>query len=164
MKKIGYSQFLIGGIRVPVDAGEDDIVKMAKAKMKREGISTSPLHFRLFKKSVDARRREDIRFECTVLAEAVNGEIHLSENQIKRLGIRAFEEEEIKPLRGGQPLGARPLVVGMGPAGLFAALLFAQNGYAPILIDRGGAVEERAQAVAAFRTLGRLDTERNIQF
>ena len=75
MKKIGYSQFLIGGIRVPVDAREDDIVKAAKDKMKREGVSTSPLHFRLFKKSVDARRRDDIRFECTVLVEAESREI-----------------------------------------------------------------------------------------
>ena len=164
MKKIGYSQFLIGGIRVPVDAGEEDIVKAAKGKMKREGVSTSSLHFRLFKKSVDARRRDEIRFECTVLAEAENGGIHLSEGQIKRLGIRALEEESVTPVIGQAVMSAPPLVVGMGPAGLFAALLLAQNGYAPILIDRGGSVEERAEAVAAFRAAGRLDPECNIQF
>ena len=164
MKKIGYSQFLIGSIRVPVDAAEDDIVKAAKEKMKREGIATSPLHFRLFKKSVDARRRENICFECTVLVECVGGELRLSDGQIKRLGIRAFEKEEVVPLIGQGAISAPPLVVGMGPAGLLAALLLAQNGYAPILIDRGGSVEERAQAVAEFRAFGRLNCENNIQF
>jgi hypothetical protein len=52
----------------------------------------------------------------------------------------------------------------MGPAGLFAALLLAENGYAPILIDRGASVEERVADVAAFRETGRLNTESNIQF
>ena len=164
MKKIDCSQFLIGGIRVPVNAGDDDIIKAAKAKMKREGVSTSPLHFRLFKKSVDARRRDDIRFECTVLAEAIGSKVSLSDGQIKRLGIRPFEEEAITPVIGKNAMPSSPLVVGMGPAGLFAALLLAQNGYAPILIDRGGSVEERAQAVAEFRSFGRLNPESNIQF
>ena len=164
MKKIGYSQILIGGIRVPVDASEEDIVRAARAKMKREGVSASSLHFRLFKKSVDARRRDDIRFECTVLAESAEGSLRLSEGQLKRLNARTFEEEAISPVIGQNAISARPLVVGMGPAGLFSALLLAQNGYAPILIDRGGSVEERTQAVAEFRANGRLNTESNIQF
>ena len=155
---------MIGGIRVPVDASDEDIVRAARAKMKREGVSASSLHFRLFKKSVDARRRDDIRFECTVLAESAEGLLRLSEGQLKHLNARAFEEEAISPVIGQEVISARPLVVGMGPAGLFAALLLAQNGYAPILIDRGGSVEERTQAVAEFRANGRLNTECNIQF
>ena len=155
---------MISGIRVSVDASEEDIVKAAKEKMKREGVLASSLHFRLFKKSVDARRRDDIRFECTVLAESESGALRLSEGQIKRLNAKALEEEAIKPVIGQDPISAPPLVVGMGPAGLFAALLLARCGYAPILIDRGGPVEERAQAVSEFRTYGRLNTESNIQF
>ncbi len=164
MKPTGYSQFLLGGIRVPVDLCEEDVLKEAKEKMKREGFSTSSLHFRLFKKSVDARRRDDIRFECTVLVQSRSGGSCFSEKQLKRLGGRPFEEESVTPVLGSTPISAPPLVVGMGPAGLFAALLLAQNGYAPILIDRGGPVEERAKAVADFRAFGRLDCENNIQF
>ncbi|MBQ8441300.1 MAG: hypothetical protein IJX19_11600 [Clostridia bacterium] len=164
MKQLGFSQFLLGGIRVSVDAGEDDILKEAKEKMKREGIPTSSLLFRLYKKSIDARRRDDIRLECTVLVESRSRELFLSEKQIRRLGARSFEESSVTPVMGDRPMSAPPLVVGMGPAGLFAALLLAQNGYAPILIDRGGPVEERAKAVEEFRTFGRLNCESNIQF
>ena len=158
------SQFLLAGIRASVDASDAEILKKAKEKMKRAGISTSTLHFRLFKKSVDARRKEDVRFECTVLIESCSDEKSPSVEQMRRLGARPLEREAILPRFGNAPLRARPLVVGMGPAGLFAALLLAQNGYAPILIDRGGSVEERAAAVERFRTFGILDPECNIQF
>jgi uncharacterized FAD-dependent dehydrogenase len=66
--------------------------------------------------------------------------------------------------RGVDPMRARPLVVGMGPAGLFCALLLAENGYRPILIDRGGNVEDRVAAVERFHTFGILDPDCNIQF
>ncbi len=158
------TQFLLAGIRASVDASDAEILKKAKEKMKRAGISTSTLHFRLFKKSVDARRKDDVRFECTVLIESRPGENSPSAEQMRRLGARSLEREEILPHVGDTPLRARPLVVGMGPAGLFAALLLAQNGYAPILIDRGGSVEERAAAVERFRTFGILDPECNVQF
>ena len=59
---------------------------------------------------------------------------------------------------------SRPLVVGAGPAGLFAALLLAEAGARPILIDRGLAVDERAKKVELFNRLGLLDPECNIQF
>ena len=58
----------------------------------------------------------------------------------------------------------RPIVVGAGPAGLFAALLLAEAGARPILIDRGLSVEERVRKVDLFNTLGILDPECNIQF
>ncbi len=59
---------------------------------------------------------------------------------------------------------SRPLVVGAGPAGLFAALLLAEAGARPVLIDRGLPVLEREKKVELFSTLGILDTECNIQF
>jgi uncharacterized FAD-dependent dehydrogenase len=164
MKNFVCSSFLLGGIRVSVDAAEQDILKKAKDKMKREGFSTSSLHFQLFKKSVDARRREEIRFECTVLVRSKDPSIGFTETQLKRVNGRAMEDSSVLPVLGKSPLSARPLVVGMGPAGLFAALLLAQNGYAPILIDRGGSIKERELSVKRFRSEGILDTESNIQF
>ena len=158
------SKILIGGIRVPVDATEDVILKKAKDKMKRAGLSTSTLHFRLYKKSIDARHRDDIRFECTVLAEGTGERCTCTEAALKRADARFFEETAIQCPHGALSMGARPLVVGMGPAGLFAALLLSRQGYAPILIDRGGTVEERERDVARFRETGILNTECNIQF
>jgi len=158
------NKLLIGNVRVPVDATEDDILKKATDKMKRAGISTTSLHFRLYKKSIDARKKDDIRFVCTVLAEGSILESACSESRLKQCDARIFSEENLKPVYGDQPMNARPLVVGMGPAGLFAALLLARNGYAPVIIDRGAPVFERVRDVELFKQTGRLNTESNIQF
>ncbi|MBE6553681.1 MAG: hypothetical protein E7666_04990 [Ruminococcaceae bacterium] len=155
---------LIGSIRVPIDATNEDILKKAREKMKRAGLTTSSLHFRLFKKSVDARRRNDLRFECTVLAEGVTDRRAYPAHLLARADARLYENETLSFQHGTDHLSARPLVVGMGPAGLFAALLLAREGYAPILIDRGASVRERVRNVEQFRTEGVLDPESNIQF
>lgn len=63
-----------------------------------------------------------------------------------------------------RPLGYTPVVVGAGPAGLFAALTLAEAGAAPLLVERGLPVEERRAKVDLFNRLGILDTECNIQF
>lgn len=157
-------KLLVGGIRVSPDASMEEIIDRAKTKMKRAGIATDTLHFRLYKKSVDARRRDDVTFVCTVMAEGELRNGRISQAKLQKADARYWKEEPIVPSYGQAKLRARPLVVGMGPAGLFAALLLAQNGYAPILIDRGDPIEARVQAVTRFRETGFLDTESNIQF
>ncbi len=158
------AKILIGGIRISIDDAEDEILKKAEDKMKRVGIRTSTLHFRLYKKSIDARRRDDIRFECTVLAEGELPQHLLKKERLTKIDARLLDEMPLAVSVGEESLGARPLVVGMGPAGLFAALMLARNGYTPILIDRGAPIEERVQDVLRFRNEGKLDTESNIQF
>ena len=157
-------KILIGGIRVIPDATDGEIIRKARDKMKRAGLMTSTLHFRLYKKSIDARDRNDIKLVCTVLCEGNFAVTSALEQKLARIDAKVFHEEELIPQYGEQPLAARPLVVGMGPAGLFAALLLARNGYAPILIDRGAPIDERVRDVEAFRATGRLNTESNIQF
>ena len=129
--------------------------------MKRKGISPRPLHFRLYKRSVDARRREDVCFVCTVLVESP---VPIPQNLQKRAELRPLSETVPEIVRGSEKLTAQPLVVGMGPAGLFAALLLAENGYDPILIDRGDSVADRVVSVDRFVREGVLDTDSNIQF
>lgn len=56
------------------------------------------------------------------------------------------------------------MIVGFGPGGMFAGLLLARYGYRPIILERGGEVEERIQAVQRFWDTGRLDETTNVQF
>ena len=163
--KVPYcSEALIEGISVPVGTPEADVLAKAEQKMKRGGISVGSLHFRLYKKSVDARKREDIRLVYSVLATAGKGHPGFSEEKLLRAGLKPHREVTLTTERGSDPMSGRPLVVGMGPAGLFCAYLLAREGYAPILIDRGDCVDDRVRAVEGFYLRGELDTESNIQF
>ena len=152
------TKLLMERIRASVDASNETIEDKAKEKMKRAGINTSTLHFRLYKKSIDARNKEDIRFECAVLVEGEIPPKALDAKFLTRISARILQEEEPQLVFGKEPMITSPIVVGMGPAGLFAALLLAQNGYTPILIDRGGSIAERALDVSRFRNEGVLNT------
>lgn len=154
-------RYLAEEIRVPVSVGEAGILNEAKRRMKRRGLDPHTLHFRLYKRSVDARDRNEIRFVCTVLAEARNA---IPEPLRSRAGLKPLDDREPEIVRGTERLAAPPLVVGMGPAGLFAALWLAKGGYRPTLIDRGDCVADRVRSVGLFRTEGILDVESNVQF
>lgn len=160
-----HLNILIGGVRVPPDAPEHQVIEQAKKAMKRAGVPVSSLHFRLYKKSVDARRQDAIRLVCTVLAQPTES---LSDAMVNRISsipeVRVSKRETLDLTKGTTPLKQRPLIVGMGPAGLFCALLLAENGYAPIIIDRGDCVADRVRAVERFSEKGVLDTDSNIQF
>ncbi len=160
------SQFLIGGIRALPDATQEQIMELARKKMKRAGISVTSLHFRLYKKSVDARHRDDIRLVYTILVQSEQPiSPRLSEQLLSIPDVRMVEpSNNLTIKKGREQMGARPLVVGMGPAGLFCALLLAENGYSPIVIDRGDCVADRVRAVNRFFKQGCLDTDSNIQF
>ena len=155
---------LIEGISVSVGTPESAVLARAEQKMKRGGIPVGGVRFRLYKKSVDARKREDIRLVYTVLATATEGHPGFREDKLLREGFKPHREASYELTRGTEPLPGRPLVVGMGPAGLFCAYLLAREGLSPILIDRGDCVADRVKAVEGFYREGRLDTESNIQF
>ncbi len=164
MKEMRCREAVIEGISVPVGTSEADVLSKAEQKMKRCGMPVGSLHFRLYKKSVDARKREDIRLVYSVLATAEGNHPGFSEEKLIRAGVKPHHKTTLTVERGSTPLSFRPLVVGMGPAGLFCAYLLAKEGYAPILIDRGDCVADRVKAVDGFYLHGRLDTESNIQF
>jgi uncharacterized FAD-dependent dehydrogenase len=160
MQSVAY---LLSGVSAPFDAPESEIIQIAKTKMKRVCNSAAGLHFRLYKKSFDARRKEAILQVCTVLVTCDEG-VRLSDSAVQRAGLRPLCEEMPSVLHGTAALAAPPLVVGMGPAGLFAALMLAEEGYRPVIIDRGDCVADRVAATARFCAGGALDTESNIQF
>ncbi|MGN0479040.1 MAG: NAD(P)/FAD-dependent oxidoreductase [Hominenteromicrobium sp.] len=116
----------------------------------------------LVKKSVDARRKNDVKFIVTVDVQIEGSEdkclARLRDGKIRKAPDRAYVMPQAGRLR------CRPVVVGFGPAGMFAGLLLARAGLCPIVIERGEAVENRQRSVAAFWKNRALDPESNVQF
>lgn len=159
---------LVANIAWSPDAGDP-----APAIAERLGLAPSAVvEAVLLKRSVDGRSRpprwqanyrvvlEDPADEGRVLARSPHG-------------VRAYTERDVARYRAQDPApvarqpwapGVRPIVIGAGPAGLFAALRLAEAGAPAVLLERGGPVEERHQAVRRFWRHGELDEETNVVF
>ncbi|MGI6172647.1 MAG: NAD(P)/FAD-dependent oxidoreductase [Christensenellales bacterium] len=138
---------VINNIALPLDSGENEI-RAACAKK----LSVRPkdiLSIEILKRSVDARNKRDVRFVYSVRARAV-GEALQS----------APAAETLPRVR----VPHRPIVVGLGPCGLFAAWDLTRRGMEPIVLERGRDVLQRQRDVKRFSETGELNTESNIQF
>lgn len=117
----------------------------------------------IVKQSIDARKKPDIKYVYSINVIVEN------ENKINRKvfnnNIFITGENEYKPpMQGEAPLFTRPVIAGMGPAGLFCGYFLAKAGYKPIIIERGEPVRDRMKTVEFFFNGERLNTESNVQF
>lgn len=115
---------------------------------------------RLYRRSVDARRKNDVHFCCSVLIE-VDDEA-AAVKKIKN--ARIYNEPCYTYKKPAVVPHTRPVVVGFGPAGIFAAYTLAKAGLCPIVLEQGRDVDSRTEDVRSFWEGGRLDCRSNVQF
>ncbi|MCB8815970.1 NAD(P)/FAD-dependent oxidoreductase [Desulfosporosinus shakirovi] len=116
----------------------------------------------IVKRTVNARNKQDVHFDMTVVV-CVSGD----ENEVISMNKDKFisKENELNyTVPKDRKLKERPVVIGCGPAGMFAALILAQAGARPILLERGLDVDSRKRKVLKFWRTGILDTQTNVQF
>ena len=150
---------IINNLKVPLDtdlSSLEDIVqkelKISKGKIKSAT---------LYRKSVDARRKNDVHFCCSVLVE-----LTVSESAVvsRNKNAQIFTIREYVWQKANKIPDLRPIVIGFGPAGMFCALTLARSGLKPIVFERGSDVDTRLVQVEEFLRGGALNTESNVQF
>ncbi len=166
----------LANIPVSLDAMLPENVPMLEAEVSRacgfplqaasEGAEPDPGEFKLARRSVDARKKSNVHFVVSVVADVPSAD-----------ALSPAKGVTVKPYAPAPPLDvpdlsrardadgfASPIVVGAGPAGLFCALYLAASGLAPLVVERGRPVEQRASDVEAFFAGGALDPDSNVQF
>ncbi len=144
----------INNLKMPLEATIADLQKQAAQKLHCAPDMLGD--FRVSKKSVDARNKRNVHFVYSIDCNAA-----APKSADKDVEILAPEEELKFNIKND---GVRPIVVGSGPAGMFAGLALSEAGLNPIILERGADIDTRRQKVENFWKTGVLDTETNVQF
>ena len=144
----------------------DDIsVAFSKAKKMLNIGSNAVEDTFIIKTSIDARHNKEPQFVSSVGSiVSCDEEKLVSRCKSKNVSIRTQNSGLPSFEFGTEPLLNRPIIAGFGPAGMFAGLILAQNGYRPIILERGQDVDRRVESVENFWKTGKLDTNSNVQF
>ncbi|MEG2194997.1 MAG: FAD-dependent monooxygenase [Terrisporobacter sp.] len=150
----------VSNIKINIDDDKSKIVKLLlnKLKIKEKDL----IKYHIYKESIDARKKGKIDFVYTVDVE-VKGEDKLLKKGLKDV-IEVKQPHYIGVESGNEKIKTRPVIVGSGPAGLFAALVLAQRGYNPLLIERGLDVDERTRDIDNFWINRVFKNNSNVQF
>ena len=139
---------------------EDKICQQLKIKL--EEIQ----EWNIVRRSVDARKKPDLMFVYTI--DVKTNKERKIQNRLSKVSIKNISfvtpTKYVMPEMGSEKLHHRPVVIGSGPAGLFCAWLLAQNGYQPIVLERGEKAKDRKRSVDTFWQGGVLNKNSNVQF
>lgn len=154
----------VNQVKVKPGQGEQDILQKAAKLLKLDAGEIRRME--ILRCSIDARKKPEIWCSYTVDVELKRPS--LEPGICKRLGqayvTRVTRQTYQFPAGGDKPMPHPPVIVGMGPAGLFCAYYLALQGYKPIVLERGQDVDRRRSDVQRFWDEGILDPQSNVQF
>ena len=169
-------KLVLRDVKVPLTLSETDYdnlaISTAKKKIRALRLKYRPDEnsFAIFKKSVDARKKNEISFVYSVIF-SVADEVVLSDEKYedfcvfcRKHSLSVIDEEKLLFETFSVPEEKRPVIAGFGACGMFIALVLAKSGFRPIVIERGEDADSRAQKVENYWNKGVLDTESNVQF
>ena len=155
----------ISQLKLPCGHSMEDLESKVRRTLRLN--KGQPLRIEIRKHSVDARKKPQLFDIYTVDADPGIGP-NAEKKLIAKLhskDITAAELSEYRfPEAGSEKMEKRPVVIGAGPAGLFCALMLAEHGYRPILLERGRSIDERSRDIEKYWETGVLDPSSNIQF
>lgn len=146
---------LINNVKLPLDTDFNNLKPQVEKAIKFKIENAY-----LYRKSVDARKKDNVHFCCSVLVETKNETALLKKNKNATTYInKEYEWQTAKNISKNPPV-----VVGFGPCGMFCALALARAGLKPLVLERGQDVDTRMKDVEAFLNGGSLNPESNVQF
>ncbi len=153
-------------IKVHPEADKNTLIKKTAKVL---GIKDTEIEkLEIVKQSIDARKKPEIYYSYVVDVELIAAKKNQQQKIVNRCksGQASIASEATYkfPASGAKKLKNRPVIVGMGPAGLFCGYFLAKYGYKPILIERGKDVDSRTADVQRYWETGVLDTASNVQF
>ncbi len=149
----------INDIALPLEYNDDILIKLTASEINCRPSDISEI--KLVKRSVDARKKNNVHFKASVEISVKNEQKILK--RMPQNKASAVTENKYH-IRKALSTGKRPVIVGFGPAGMFAALTLSQSGLKPIVIERGGDCDSRIKAIENFHNNRSLDTNSNVQF
>ena len=156
------STIVFNNIKLPFDASVQEAFSVAKKKLRALGLNCKTSEMYVYKRSIDARNKKSIFFVYSIAVKCAASGIDAS--NLSKHGAVLVTDGENKFITGTTPMEAPPIIVGSGPAGMYAGLVLAEMGYAPIILERGSCIKERISAVNKFNITHILDKDTNIQF
>ena len=151
----------IGQLKLEPNHSEQELLQKIAKTLRISERDVKQYHIK--KKSIDARKKTSLQFVYTVDVDVTNEAEVLRRQKGSQITI-AKDKKYVFPEIGTQIMKHRPIIVGSGPAGLFCAYLLAEQGFQPIIFERGASVEERQKDIEKFWNTGVLNTSSNVQF